>query len=171
MNANSQLCFCMNRRSFKLCQNSISKALVQKGILFLPPASKICQNKNPYQLSALVQRVSSRWVKFLCTHSCLLIVLFMSTVLPAIDCMLQKIPIANRLINSRDSDLLPMVMYMLKLKIFQKQLCNVSKGPQSFFKQYHPQYPQRELYSLELNPNSHSVSLSKKKTSILNTQI
>lgn len=154
MNANSQFYFWMTRGSFKFCQDSTSKASVQKQRLFLPPTSKICQNKNPYQLSALVQGVSSRWVKFLCTHSCLLIVLFMSTVLPAINCMLQKIPIAKRLINHRDSDILPKAIYMFELKIFQKQLCNVSKSPQPFFKHYHPQYPQTELYSLELNLNS-----------------
>lgn len=57
------------------------------------------------------------------------------------------------LINHRDSDLLPKAIYMFELKIVQKQLCKVSKSPQPFFKHYHPQYPQRELYSLELNLN------------------
>lgn len=36
----------------------------------------------------------------------------------------------------------------------------MSIGPEAFFKQYHPKYPQMELYSSELNMDSFSVSVS-----------
>lgn len=59
-------------------------------------------------------------------------------------------------VNHGESDYLPKAMYVLKLIIFQKQLCNESNGPELYSKQY----PQMDLYSSELNMNSLSVSMS-----------
>lgn len=88
MNANSQLCFCMNRRSFKFRQSSTSKALVQKGRLFFCHLqAKFVKIRTPISYQHWFREyLPDGWNSF--AHILVFWLYCLSTVLPAINCML-----------------------------------------------------------------------------------